>query len=82
MFEPQKIPLFRVKQAYGLGTTVVTIESILAKYPGGDDAEKLRNFIKDAYSTWGTDFVLLAGDTNDLTVIATLAAVALDRATR
>ncbi|MFH1918421.1 MAG: C25 family cysteine peptidase, partial [Planctomycetota bacterium] len=31
---------------------------------GVDEAEKVRNFIKDAYSTWNIDYVLLGGDTN------------------
>ena len=52
------------KQAYGLTTAVVTMENILANYTGVDSAEKLRNFLKDAYSNWGTDFVLLAGDSS------------------
>ena len=53
------------KQARGISATLVTIEDVLAGgYPGVDDAEKLRNFIKDAYSLWGTDYVLLGGDVN------------------
>lgn len=52
------------KQALGLTTTVVTIESILSTYSGVDDAQKLRNFIIDAYNNWETDYVLLGGDTN------------------
>ncbi len=52
------------KQALGLTATVVTIESILSTYTGVDDAQKLRNFIIDAYNNWDTDYVLLGGDTN------------------
>ncbi len=50
------------KQARGLSAAIVTIESILAGYSGVDDAEKLRNFIRDAYGLWGTDYLLLGGD--------------------
>ncbi|MCC7142766.1 MAG: hypothetical protein IT349_11760, partial [Candidatus Eisenbacteria bacterium] len=31
-------------------------------YQGGDDPERIRNFIKDAYALWGTDYVVLGGD--------------------
>jgi len=52
------------KQARGISAAIVTIEDLLAGYTGVDDAEKLRNFITDAYSLWGTDYVLLGGDVN------------------
>jgi hypothetical protein len=52
------------KRAKGISSAIVTIESILASYSGRDDPEKLRNFIKDAYNNWETDFVLLGGDVN------------------
>ena len=54
------------KQARGLTATIVTIEDIYANYSGVDNAEKLRNFIIDAYNNWGTEYVLLGGDTNIL----------------
>jgi hypothetical protein len=46
----------------GIRTIVYDIATVLATYSGYDDAEKLRNFIIDAYSTWGIDYVLLGGD--------------------
>ena len=52
------------KQSCGLTATIVTMEDIDANYSGTDQAEKLRNFILDAYNNWETDYVLLAGDTN------------------
>ena len=48
----------------GLSATIVTIEDIYATYDGIDKAEKIRNFIKDAYLNWETEFVLLGGDSN------------------
>lgn len=52
------------KRAKGLTATAVAIEDIYAQYTGVDNAEKVRNFIIDAYRNWKTDFVLLGGDTN------------------
>jgi len=48
----------------GISATVVTMEDILAvpAYRGVDDAETLRNFIRNAHVNWRTEFVLLAGD--------------------
>jgi hypothetical protein len=56
--------LIAQKQARGLSATIVTIEDVLANYTGVDNAERLRNFIIDAYTNWETDFVLLGGDIN------------------
>ena len=52
------------KQSQGMSSTVVTLESIYSAYSGVDQAEKIRNFIIDAYNNWETDFVLLGGDSN------------------
>ena len=59
---PSVYNLLTHRQNQGLTATAVTIESILAGYGGVDDAEKLRNFILDAYNNWETDYVLLGGD--------------------
>jgi hypothetical protein len=56
--------LIAQKQARGISATIVTIENVKAGYTGVDDAERLRNFIIDAYSNWETEFVLLGGDIN------------------
>jgi hypothetical protein len=50
------------KQSRGLTATIVTIEDIYAGYTGIDNAQKLRNFIIEAYNNWETEYVLLAGD--------------------
>ncbi len=52
------------RRAQGLTATLVTTESILADYSGVDNAEKVRNFIKDAYANWETEYVVLGGDVN------------------
>jgi len=46
----------------GLNDTVVTTAAIYASYSGRDNPEKIRNFIRYAYSNWGTTHVLLGGD--------------------
>ncbi len=52
------------KTKKGVPATIVTTDWIYANYSGYDDAEKVRNFIKDAYQNWGTIWALLGGDTN------------------
>ncbi len=52
------------KTQKGVPAKIVTTDWIYANYSGYDDAEKVRNFIKDAYQNWGTIWVLLGGDTN------------------
>jgi hypothetical protein len=51
------------RAADGLSAVIVTVQEIYPVYPGRDNAEKVRNFLRDAYVTWGARFVLLAGDT-------------------
>jgi len=53
-----------------LTTRVKLLSDIRSEYSGRDDAEKIRNFIIDAYETLGTRYVLLGGDSDpDATVI-------------
>ncbi|HTW91901.1 MAG TPA: C25 family cysteine peptidase [bacterium] len=49
------------KTQKGVNAKVVRVDSIYASYSGYDNQEKIRNFIKDAYATWGTMYVLLGG---------------------
>ncbi len=53
--------LARYKNETGYRTGIVSIENILSSYTGVDDAEKLRNYLKDFY-TDGGQYVLLGGD--------------------
>ncbi|MCK4403558.1 MAG: T9SS type A sorting domain-containing protein [candidate division Zixibacteria bacterium] len=55
------LPLVEWKTRKGTGATIVCIDSILLSYSGRDDAEKLRNFLIEAYQN-GTNWVLLGGD--------------------
>ncbi len=53
------------KTKKGVPAVVRTVDWINSNYPGGcDDAERIRLFIQDAYTSWGTAFVLLGGDTD------------------
>ncbi len=49
------------KTLKGVPGNVVLIPWIETNYTGYDLQEKIRNFIIDAYQTWGTMYVLLAG---------------------
>jgi hypothetical protein len=52
------------KTQSGVPAVVRTISFIKQQYPfGADDAERVRLFLRDAYSRWGTKWVLLGGDT-------------------
>ncbi len=57
-------PLADWKTRKGVPARVVTTDSIYANCPGRDDAERVRNFLKDAHLDWGTQWVLLGGDTD------------------
>ena len=54
-------PLAKYKNETGYRTTVELIETILARHSGRDDAERLRERLKEFYATGGR-YVLLAGD--------------------
>jgi len=55
-------PLVDLKTQVGLSVKVETVESITNTFAGRDNAEKIRNYIKYAYETWGVSYVLLGGD--------------------
>lgn len=54
-------PLVEWKIQKGIGAAIVDLDSILSNYTGRDDAEKLRNFLIEAYHN-GTIWVLLGGN--------------------
>jgi hypothetical protein len=62
--EPYFSDLVDWKIKKGVTTVVRTLSWIEANYPGGcDTPERIRMFIEDAYTSWGTTYVLLGGDT-------------------
>ncbi|MBN2372186.1 IPT/TIG domain-containing protein [bacterium] len=58
--------LVALKQSKGLSAAIVTIEDDIYPYytgtENGDNADKIRHFIANAYSNWGTRWILLGGD--------------------
>ena len=55
------------KTESGMPAAVRTLSFIRSNYPSGtDDADRVRQFIRDAYQRWGTKYVLLGGDTDVL----------------
>ena len=50
------------REEQGLTTLIKTVEEIYDEYAGRDKQEQIRNFIKDAYLNFQTDWILLAGD--------------------
>ncbi len=57
-------PLVNRKVLDGLAVKVETVENITAGYAGRDVAEKIRNYIRYAFTNWGITYVLLGGDTD------------------
>jgi len=48
----------------GIITEIVTMTTVYSQASGRDDAETLRNYIIDYYTTNGLDYVLFGGDTD------------------
>jgi PKD repeat protein len=60
--------LIAYRESQGLSCRYKTIEEIQNEYDGRDTQEKIRNFIKDAYTKWGTSWILLAGDVEQVPI--------------
>ena len=56
-------PLVERKIQDGLAVKVVTLESITNAVSGRDVPERIRNYIRQAYTNWGISYVLLGGGT-------------------
>jgi hypothetical protein len=59
---PDMEPLAFWHTRKGVRDTVITTGWIYGNYSGSTDQEKIRNFVEDAYSNWGTMYFLLAGE--------------------
>ncbi|MBK8230090.1 MAG: hypothetical protein IPK72_05795 [Candidatus Eisenbacteria bacterium] len=46
----------------GVPTVVRTVQWVREHYSGGDDPARIRAFLREAYSKWGTDYLLIGGD--------------------
>ncbi len=60
-------PLVDWKTEKGVPATCVTVQWIEANYTGVNIQEIIKSFIMDAYQTWGTEYILLGGDTDLIT---------------
>jgi len=49
------------KNTFGVKTVLKTTELIYQQYPGIDEPEQIKYFIKDALETWGVKYVMLVG---------------------
>jgi len=59
----EKLTAYRASSEGGSYTTYIEyIDEIASIYSGVDLAEKMRNFIKDMYTNYGTQYVVLGGD--------------------
>jgi hypothetical protein len=67
-FSEQLQPLVVHKNSHGVLTFVETVEDIYAKYPGVDEAEQIKYFIKEAYETFHVRYVLLVGDIDQVPI--------------
>ena len=54
------------KTQKGVPAKIVTTEMIYENYSGSTNQEKIREFIIDAHSSWGSTFFLLGGDTDTI----------------
>ena len=70
IYEPYILPLADFETERGLKAGVFLKSWVVANYAGADEQAKIRSFILDAYTTWGSDFVLLVGDARDTNGIA------------
>lgn len=50
------------KTQKGVYTIVVSTDDIYNNYQGFDNAEKIRNYLKDVYINFGSSYILLGGD--------------------
>ncbi|MBN1215476.1 MAG: hypothetical protein JXA99_08520 [Candidatus Lokiarchaeota archaeon] len=59
--------LIEYKSFQGYNPIIITIEEIYAEYKYfRDEEEKIREFIKDAYYSWCTEYVFIIGDENEV----------------
>lgn len=56
------------KNSVGIQTFLKTTEEIYAQYPGRDNAEQIKYFVKDAIESFGVNYILLIGNKERLPV--------------
>jgi hypothetical protein len=58
------LPLKQAHDEENVKTLIYTVEDVYNEFPGVDDQEKIRNFIREIYNTSGIEYVLIGGDDN------------------
>ena len=61
-------PLINHKNNYGVETFLKIVEEIYNDYPGRDEAEQIKYFIKDAIENFGVQYVLLIGSIDEVPI--------------
>ena len=56
------------KESFGMKTNLTILHDIYMSYPGRDNPEKIKYFVKHALDEWGARYVLLAGDLKNLPI--------------
>lgn len=67
-FSDNLLPLVNHKNSYGVKTNLTNLEYIYDSFPGRDEAEKIKYFIKYALEEWGISYVTLVGDIKKLPI--------------
>ena len=57
--KPHWRPLATLRNTMGIRTEIFTVEWIRENFPGRSDPERIRNFLKYAYRTWGITYLLI-----------------------
>jgi hypothetical protein len=61
-------PLKEHKNYTGIATSIITLEEIYAKYPGRDEAEKVKYCLADYHSQYRIKYAMLVGDSDKFPV--------------
>jgi hypothetical protein len=71
-FEKELIPLIDHKSALGFNTRSITLDDIYNdiyfSVDGFDEAEEIKQFLYEAFTQWGIEYVLLVGNINKLPI--------------
>jgi hypothetical protein len=67
-FSEELAPLVAHKNSHGVLTFLQTVEEIYKDYPGTDQAEQIKYFIKDTYDTSHVEYVLFMGDIDHIPI--------------
>ncbi|NPA80937.1 MAG: T9SS type A sorting domain-containing protein [Thermotogae bacterium] len=64
-------PLAQLRNSMGIRTEIFTVEWIGSNFPGKTLQERIRNFLRYAYRTWGITYVLIGASAEDVPPLRT-----------